>query len=228
MTKSKFGKGGKSIHRGAQATHGRRRDSPQDTLEISHKETNDIPCSRSTIDKNQYQSHERVEEESFMSHDARETNDIVHRSGSRTNNENSQPHIKDARPEIKVYKGKKLEMVDRQQHTSYSCTRTRKSMIKRHLLMDNVVQLTKRLKANHESVEESRYKKTILGLCGHLGFSTESVQIKGKQSVELENYTSDSSDDDDESRSQEGSMDYGDEEDSESDSSSMDSGNEDF
>ncbi|CAI9109168.1 OLC1v1008937C1 [Oldenlandia corymbosa var. corymbosa] len=354
MTKSKFGKGGKSIHRGAQATHGRRRDSPQDTLEISHNETNDIPRSRSTIDKNQYQSHERVEEErGFMSHDARETNDIVHRSGSQTNNENSQSHIKDARSEIKVYKGKVRIFSDGARKTSKKFTekidvggftwskvsqptkdfyfyefkevrdgrpptahelflhthtkkQDRKTFVdgKSKKINDNVIQLTKRHKANHESVEgdqshksmdnddiffeaaggkkkgrvyglgcqsstyfpspiekiaatqtletESRYKKAILvmskelkavkkqlraertlweskfnGLCGHLGFSTESVQIKGKQSVELENYTSDSSDDDDEIRSQEGSMDYGDEEDNESDSGSMDSGNED-
>ncbi|CAI9105840.1 OLC1v1004857C1 [Oldenlandia corymbosa var. corymbosa] len=77
--------------------------------------------------------------------------------------------------------------------------------------------------------ERTSWKNKFNGLCEHLGFSTEILQPKGKKSVEVENYTSDSSNDDsdDESQSQEGSMDYGDEEDSESDSGSMDSGNED-
>ncbi|CAI9094842.1 OLC1v1030648C1 [Oldenlandia corymbosa var. corymbosa] len=59
------------------------------------------------MDKNHYQSPEgMVRERDFVSHDTRETNDVVHRSGFQTTDDNSQSQIQDGRSEIKVHKGK--------------------------------------------------------------------------------------------------------------------------
>ncbi|CAI9095287.1 OLC1v1031199C1 [Oldenlandia corymbosa var. corymbosa] len=337
MTKRKADKGGKSTHRGA-STHGREKNLLQDTSEISLRKINDIPRSRSQMDKNHCQSPEgMVRERDFVSHDARETNDVVHIA-----DDNSQSQIQDGRSEIKVYKGKEcvfsvlvpekhlkkfLEKIDVGGFTWSKVSQPTKDFYfdefkearegrpptahelflhthtEKHDRMTFVDSKSKKTNANpkfaqgdqsidkdgifleaaggkkkgrvyglgcqsstyfpspidkisatQNSETESRYKKSILvmseelravkkqlraertswknkfnGLCEHLGFSTEILQPKGKKSVEVENYTLDSSNDDSdgESQSQKGSMDYGDEEDSESDSGSMDSGNED-